>query len=172
MFPERPSSLTKLLVAGLDAADAFELDRRLREAVALEQRLDAEIGSLLIEVAAGHLHRGWGFSSLDTFVRERLGLSPRKARMLLRLQRAARRCPALGAAFRGAQLSWVRAHALVPVVDAGSVQGADDLDVGRRAGAARSRLLGGQRGGGLATGGDGEERHGAGPSGAAMRPHR
>jgi hypothetical protein len=59
------------LVVGLDAADAFELDRRL---------------------------------------------SPRKARMLLRLERAARRCPALGEAYRDAQLSWVRAHALLPIV--------------------------------------------------------
>jgi hypothetical protein len=104
------------LVVGLDAADAFELDRRLRCAVALEQRLDAEMGSLLIEVADQHLHRVWGFSTLDAFVRERLGLSPRKARMLLRLERAARRCPALGEAYRDAQLSWVRAHALVPIV--------------------------------------------------------
>jgi hypothetical protein len=106
----------ELLVVGLEAADAFELDRRLRHAVALEQRLDAEIGSLLIEVAEQRLHRARGFSTLDAFVRERLGLSPRKARMLLRLERAARRCPALREAYRSAQLSWVRAHALVPIV--------------------------------------------------------
>jgi hypothetical protein len=108
--------LIQPLARGLDAADAFELDRRLRRAVALEQRLDAEIGSLLIEIAERHLHRIWGFSTLDAFVRERLGLSPRKARMLLRLERTVRRCPALGEAYRDAQLSWVRAYALVPIV--------------------------------------------------------
>jgi hypothetical protein len=108
--------LVQPLALGLDAADAFELDRRLRDAVALEQRLDAKIGSLLMEVAGRHLHRSWGFSRLDAFVRERLGLSPRKARMLLRLERAARRCPALGEAYRDARISWVRAHALVPIV--------------------------------------------------------
>ena len=33
----------RTLLAGLDSADAFELDARLRQAVALEQRIDAEL---------------------------------------------------------------------------------------------------------------------------------
>jgi len=110
-----PPAFLRPLTAGLDAADAFELDRRLRRAVALEQRLDAEIGSLLFMVAEQGLHRVWGIPTLDELARERLGMSPRKTRMLLRLERAARRCPALREAYRGCQLSWVRAHALVPI---------------------------------------------------------
>jgi hypothetical protein len=39
----------------LDSADAFELDARLRRALGLEQRLDAEIAPLLRHVVcAGH----------------------------------------------------------------------------------------------------------------------
>ena len=39
------------LVDGLDACDAFELDLRLRRAVALERRFEARVGALLLVVA-------------------------------------------------------------------------------------------------------------------------
>ena len=87
---ELPPSLSSL-VAGLENADAFELDERLRRAVALEQRLEAEMGPLLLRIAEGRLHRAAGFTSMDEYARERLGISPRKARALLRLERAGRR---------------------------------------------------------------------------------
>jgi len=88
----------RALLAGLDTADAFELDARLRRAVALEQRIDAELAPLL----RAHPHLG-----------ERTGLSPRKLRALVRLDRAGDRCPALREAFHEARLSWVQANALV-----------------------------------------------------------
>jgi hypothetical protein len=108
-------SLLEPLVEGLEAADAFALDARLRGAVALEQRLEARMGPLLLALAEGRLYRPAGFANLETHARECLGLSPRKVRALLRLERAGRRCPALAAAFREGLLSWVKAHALVPV---------------------------------------------------------
>jgi hypothetical protein len=122
--PESPSSseapdlpvFLKVLVEGLDGADAFELDRRLRCAVALEQRLDAEIGARLASVAARRLYRALGFSSLEHYARERLGVSPRKARALLRLERAAGGCAALGRAYRDGELSWVQAQTLIPLL--------------------------------------------------------
>ena len=40
------------LLAGLDTADPFELDARLRRAVRLEQRLDTELAPLLRQVTA------------------------------------------------------------------------------------------------------------------------
>ena len=87
------------LLDGLELADAFELDSRLRRAVAEEQRLDAELAPLLA-----------------VFSPERLGLSPRKARALRRIERAAAGCPELRAAFRSGRLSWVQVQAILPVL--------------------------------------------------------
>jgi len=104
------------LVDGLSEADAFELDSRLRRAVALEQRLDAELGPLLRRVAGRRLYRLRGFPTFEAYARERLGISPRKARALLRLERAGDRCPALVEAYRDGTLSWVQAHAIAPLL--------------------------------------------------------
>jgi len=98
------------------AADPFALDARLRRAVAREQRLEARMGPLLLRVAEARLYRTRGFANLDHYARERLGLSPRKARALLRIERTARRCPELRRSYRAGRLSWVRAEALVPVL--------------------------------------------------------
>jgi len=87
------------LLDGLELADAFELDARLRRAVAEEQRLDAEGAPLLAVVAP-----------------ERLGISPRKARALRRIERVAAGCPELRAAFRSGHLSWVQVQAILPVL--------------------------------------------------------
>jgi hypothetical protein len=87
------------LLEGLDLADAFELDARLRRAVAEEQRLDAELAPLVA-----------------VFPPERLGISPRKARALQRVERAAAGCPQLRAAFRSGRLSWVQVQAILPVL--------------------------------------------------------
>jgi hypothetical protein len=104
------------LVRGLDGADAFELDERLRRAIQLEQAFEAQLAPLLLEVAGGRRYRALGFPNMDDYVRERLGMSPRKAQALLRLERACAACPELRAAFRAGALSWVQAQALVPVL--------------------------------------------------------
>ena len=104
------------LVEGLAAADAFELDRRLRRAVALEQRLEARLGPLLRVVADGRLHEALGFRRFDAYVRTHLGMAARRAQALVRLERMGDRVPALRAAYREGSLSWVKAHALVPVL--------------------------------------------------------
>jgi hypothetical protein len=104
------------LVAGLADADAFELDDRLRRAVALEQRLDAQLGNWLLAAFETRLHCWRGFANFGAFARERLGIAPRKARALVRLERAGRRHPALAEAFRDARLSWTQAHLLIPVL--------------------------------------------------------
>jgi hypothetical protein len=88
----------RALLAGLDTADPFELDTRLRQAVALAQHIDAEMAPLLRRLPQ---------------LGERAGLSPRKVRALVRLDRASERCPALREAFEEARLSWVQANALV-----------------------------------------------------------
>jgi hypothetical protein len=104
------------LVDALADADPFEVDERLRRLVALEQRIDAEAADLLATVAAERLHRARGFASLDVYARERLGMSPRRARALLRLARAGAVCPELRDAWRTGRLSWVQAQALVPLI--------------------------------------------------------
>jgi hypothetical protein len=109
-------ALAQSLVNDLDSAGPFQLDRRLRRAVRLEQRLDAEIGARLALVAHEHLHLAHGYANFDDYARERLGLAPRKMRALLRLERACRFSAPLGDAYRNGRLSWVQAHALLPVL--------------------------------------------------------
>jgi hypothetical protein len=92
---QRPVSTAS---APSEPADPFELDARLRQVVAREQRLDAELAPLLRRFPQ---------------VGEQAGMSPRKVRALVRLDRAGDRCPALREAFRDGRLSWVQAHALV-----------------------------------------------------------
>jgi hypothetical protein len=104
------------LIEGLDSADAIELDARLRRALRIEQRWLVEIAPLLLEIARSRSYRFHGCSSLAVFARERLGMSPRKAQALLRLERACARSPELRAAFSSGRLSWVQAHALIPVL--------------------------------------------------------
>src|SRR6266403_1920411 len=47
---------------------------------------------------------------------ESLGMSARKARALLRLERDCEACPELRAAYRRGRLSWVKAHCLLPLL--------------------------------------------------------
>jgi hypothetical protein len=107
--PIAPPPLLAALVECLETADAFELDARLRHAVSLEQRLESELGQHLLEVAGGP-------RSMDVYARERLGISPRKARGLLRMARVAATVPALHAAWTAGRLSWVQAQAILPVL--------------------------------------------------------
>jgi hypothetical protein len=106
---------------GLDDADPFELDHRLRRALDGSRRLEAQMGPALLAVARGRLYRRYGCSSLREFAREWLGISPRKVEALLRLERACQIAPALREAYRAGRLSWVQAQLLVPLIwNAGS----------------------------------------------------
>jgi len=110
-----PASIASL-AAGLDEADAFELDRRLRLAVRLEQTLDAATAPLLRVVASPEYEWRGDYCPLSTYAREQLGMSASKARALLRLERAADVCPELRDAYRSGRLSWVKAHCLLPLL--------------------------------------------------------
>ena len=118
--PHGPERARGCADQGAEPADPFDLDERLRHLMAREQRLEARMGPLLLALAETRLYRAHGFPNLETYSRERLGMSPRKARALLRVERAGRRSPALVAAFRAGHLSWVRVHALVPLAVAAS----------------------------------------------------
>jgi hypothetical protein len=104
------------LLAGLEQADAFELDERFRRALSMEQRLDARIGPLLAVVWDRWVHRALGFPTREAYARERLGMDPTRARALVRLERAAALSEPFARAYRTGALSWVKAGILVPLV--------------------------------------------------------
>jgi hypothetical protein len=113
--PRLPHAVASL-VAGLEEADAFELDRRLRRAVELEQTLDAAIAPLLRVLRCADYEWSDRYRTLSTYARDELGMSPRKARALLRLERAGDACPELREAYRSGRLSWVKAQCLLPLL--------------------------------------------------------
>jgi hypothetical protein len=115
------------LLAGLDDADAFELDRRLRAAIRREQTLDAAIAPLLRIVTCPEYEWRGAYWKLTDFAAEQLGMSASKARALLRIERAGDACPELRASFRDGRLSWAKAQCLLPLLllDIDSVRAPD-----------------------------------------------
>src|SRR3989442_873127 len=91
------------------------IDERLRVARRAMQRIDWQMGVLLRTFFDLRLHRAFGFPSASRYVAERLGLSGRKARALVAVERGLRRTPALAAAYREGNVSWLRALTLLPV---------------------------------------------------------
>ena len=77
----------------------------------------SEIGPLLREVVRSRGYRSRGCANLAVFARDWVGMSPRKAQALLRLERASGICPALGRAYRTGRLTAVQAHALIPILE-------------------------------------------------------
>ena len=114
--PPLESRFVRALRDGLGEADAFELDRRLRRATALERGLLCRMGPLLRAVADAKGYRSLGLRSLDDYAREWLGMAPRKARALLRVERACCRSTALREAWQAGRISWSQVQTLVAVV--------------------------------------------------------
>lgn len=122
-MPPSVSPEADTLERDLGGADAFELDRRLVRAARLEVRWLARLARQLEEVAREKRYRDAGYNGFDAYVENHVGMSARRARALLRIERAARTCPPLRDAFSSGRLSWVRAHALVPLLlDPGSAR--------------------------------------------------
>ncbi len=109
-----PEDVEKLLELG-PWGDPFTLDERLRAARRAMQRIDWQMGVLLRTFFDLRLHRAFGFPSASRYVADRLGLSARKARALIALERGLRRTPVLAAAYRGGAVSWLRALTVLPV---------------------------------------------------------
>src|SRR6266571_4865368 len=94
-----PEDVEKLLELG-PGGDPFALDERLRAARRAMQRIDWQMGVLFRTFFDLRLHRAFGFPSASRYVAERLGLSARKARALIALERGVGRTPVLAAAYR------------------------------------------------------------------------
>ena len=88
----------------------LELDRQFRQAIAFLQRVDFEIGRILRQILERGLYRELGFESFEDYVVERLDLSPRTARRLVRLARAPE---ALATAFREGRVTLLAAEAIL-----------------------------------------------------------
>lgn len=95
--------------------DAFELDLRMRRVLSAMQRIDWQIGRLLHIMTSLRLHRVLGFSKADQYAEERLGISARKARALMSLDRRASTAYEVGEAYRSGVLSWLRALTILAV---------------------------------------------------------
>ncbi len=98
-------------------AHPFALDARLVAAARAVGTNEPQIGHLLRIVVGHRFYRLFGFASVDAYVRERLGISTRKAWALLKLEKATRRSDAFARAYHDGTLPWARALALLPVVD-------------------------------------------------------
>jgi hypothetical protein len=116
------------LAQGLAQADAFELDRRLRVAIRLEQTLDAEMAPLLRVVTSTEYEWRDDWCRIATLAREHLGISPSKAKSLVRVERAGDVCRELRDAYRAGRISWVKARILIPLLLL-DVDGGDWRDV-------------------------------------------
>ncbi len=122
---EIPAFLCPLL-EDVDVADPFELDARLRRAIRLEQRLDAELAPLIRQVTSAGYDWERGYRSLAALASE-LGMSPSKARALVRVERLGGVCPALRDGFRDGTLSYAQVQTLAPLL-AGRPEGPSGTD--------------------------------------------
>jgi hypothetical protein len=104
------------------ADDARALDRRLRELVRIRQSVAWHEGRLLNTLARFGLYRDLGFPSLRRYCRERIGISLRRARHLIALDRRLADLPAVAEAYRTGALSWVRAASVARVASEATEQ--------------------------------------------------
>jgi hypothetical protein len=110
-----PEDLTAL-DADLDGLDPFALDARMRDVPRAMRRIDWQTGRLLRVFLDRRLYRLMRFPSAGRYLTERLGLSARKARALVALERKTWEDEPFGTAYRAGDLSWVRALTILPVV--------------------------------------------------------
>jgi hypothetical protein len=110
-MPEEVEALAR----GRDHLDPFVLDTRMRALVRVQHQVGWQTGRLLRVLADRRLYLLMGFPSLARYLRERLGMSERRARALVALERHSWQAPALGIAYRAGDLSWVQALTVLPV---------------------------------------------------------
>ncbi|HXC50268.1 MAG TPA: HNH endonuclease signature motif containing protein [Candidatus Limnocylindrales bacterium] len=112
-----PAACLEKLTEDLETADAFELDRRLRDAHRAMQRIDYQMGALLRIGVDRRLFREIGFATVKLYVESRLGCSARKVWSLIAIERETwRSCEQLRAAWRDGEISHLAACTILPVV--------------------------------------------------------
>ena len=113
--PVPPTDDIELLAAPW-VVDPHRLDAHLRMALAVLQSIDSETGRLLTILSERRLHHDLGIPRFADYVRERLGMSLRRARALMAVERAGRRIPLLAEAYRKGRVSLARALVILPVL--------------------------------------------------------
>jgi hypothetical protein len=96
--------------------DPFTLDARLVFAMHMIRTAEPRIGRLLRVLVDLNLYRTLGFPKVEDYVRERLGMSARKAWALLKVERTVRRTAAFACSYEKGLISWTRALTLLPVL--------------------------------------------------------
>jgi hypothetical protein len=81
--------------------------------MAFLQGVDFEIGRILRQLGERKLYRELGFECFERYVQERLDLSARTARRLVRLARAEHGAPAVASAFREGRITLLQAEVLL-----------------------------------------------------------
>ncbi len=114
---EAATAVWSALACDLDRADAFVLDHRLRRLMQAIRTIEPRTGRLLDALVGAKLYRLLDYPSLAAYVRERLGMSARKAHVLLKIERSCRRAPRFAKAYRRGALSWVRAITILPMIE-------------------------------------------------------
>jgi hypothetical protein len=94
----------------------FALDARMRAVLRALRRVDWQMGRLLRVFLDRRLYRLMLFPSAARYVTERLGMSARKARALVAVERKTWEAEAFGEAYRAGDLSWVRALTILPII--------------------------------------------------------
>ncbi|HXC52890.1 MAG TPA: HNH endonuclease signature motif containing protein [Candidatus Limnocylindrales bacterium] len=98
------------------ATDPFTLDARLRGIERAIQRIDCELGGLLVLALERRIHRAFGFTRFADYVEDRLDFCARKAWLLIAIERqAASHSGELASAYREGRLSYLAVSALLPV---------------------------------------------------------
>jgi hypothetical protein len=98
-------------------SDPVSLDARLVEAARVLRTIEPGIGRLLRVVVDQRIYGSFGHATFEAYVRERLGISTRKAWALLKIEKATLRSTDFDRAYRDGSLSWVRALSILPVLD-------------------------------------------------------
>ena len=106
--------------SGAGEPDPWDLDARLRGFVRLRQSLAWRQGRLLAAVASSDLYRELGYDTLGDWCRSVLGMSPRRARYLVSLDRRLDRIPLVADAYRRGLVSWCQARLLVRAARVGT----------------------------------------------------
>src|SRR6185295_473556 len=94
-----PMAACASAAAGRSLLTPRELDERLREAVAALRAVDWQMGNLLNDVRRRRIYRRVGCARFEDYLRDRVGIAPRTARVLMAADRAARSLPMIQSAY-------------------------------------------------------------------------
>jgi hypothetical protein len=96
--------------------DPFALDQIVQRLEALDRDLRSIMGELLLALNGMEGYTLLGWSSLNEYCQEGLGMDPRRAARLMRFREGLDRFPALAAAYHAGKLRYLQVLELMPIV--------------------------------------------------------